>query len=145
MSEHELRNQIYQLAQDANLRPLLLPLVTPAPPSPVRFRHQHAFVAAVAIVNGGGFDANEETWFASIGFPGETADRRLTFTSFGGHLGRSGFTDNGNFWLEGTMVCAVTVRDTWGRSLTGTFTNPKFGHLFEDDGTYPSIFTYKPA
>lgn len=145
MSEQDLRNEIYRLAQDENLRPHLLPLVTPAAPSPVTFRVRHAFNAAVQLVQAGGFGGNEQAWFASVGFPGDNTAPKLTFKSFTGNPSRSGFTEAGTYWLGGTFVCDVVVQDQWGRRLVGSFSNPVWGHEFQDDGTYPAIFQWKPA
>ena len=143
--EQTLREKIYQLAQDETLRPHLLPLVVQPAPSPVTFRVRHAFNAAQGIAQAGGLAGDEVCWFSSVGYPGDSVTPKLTFVSFTGSQSRSGFTEAGTYWLEGVMVCTVSVHDQWGRKLTGTFTDPVWGHSFPDDGTYPSIFQWKPT
>lgn len=142
--DQTLREKIYQLAQDETLRPHLLPLVVQPAPSTVTYRVRHAFNNAAAVVNGGGFGANETCWFSSVGYPGDTVTPKLTFTSFTGNQSRSGFTEAGTYWLEGTLSCSVVVHDQWGRRLTGDFMDPVWGHEFQDDGKYPTIFQWKP-
>ena len=143
--ELTLREKIYQLAQDPTLRPHLLPLVVQPAPSPVTYRVRHAFNNAVGIVKAGGFGATEVCWLSSVGYPGDTVTPKITFVDFTGNQSRSGFTEAGTYWIEGTCVCNVIVHDQWGRKLTGTFTNPVWGHEFQDDGKYPTIFQWKPG
>lgn len=144
MSDQTLREKLFQLAQDATLRPHLMPLITEPPPSPVVQQIRHAYNAAVAIVQGGGFGSKGVCWFANVGYPGDSSRPQLEFQSFAGNQSRSGFTEAGTYWIAGTLVCSVVVQDQWGRRLTGTFTDPVWGHEFKDDGTYPSIFQWKP-
>lgn len=142
--EQSLREKIYRLAQDESLRPHLLPLVVQPAPSPVTYRVRHAFNAAVGIANAQKFGSDDVCWFSSVGYPGDTVTPKLTFGSFVGNQSRSGFTEAGTYWLEGTVTCSVVVHDQWGRKLVGTFTDPVLGIELQDDGKYPTIFQWKP-
>jgi len=117
--------------------------MTPHPPTPITYRHRHAFTTAEQIIQTGDFYLQEAQWFAGIGEADDDVHTEISYTSFIGHAAHSGFCEDGNYWIEGTMICDVTCRDQWGRHLTGTFINVRFCFLFPNDGTYPTIFKWR--